>query len=83
MNLALDPQTEADLLAIAASKKVSPEAYVTELISLEAKLLHGLTPNPEANSQQSLHEFLMNSPLRGADLEYERAKDTPRLVEIE
>jgi len=35
------------------------------------------------SSGGSLHEFFMHSPLRGANLDLERAKDCPRTVEIE
>ena len=31
----------------------------------------------------SLHEFFMNSPLRGANLDLERARDYPRAFDLE
>ena len=33
--------------------------------------------------QGSLHEFFMNSPLRGANLDLERVRDYPRAFELE
>jgi hypothetical protein len=37
-----------------------------------------VTPAP----RQTLHEFFMNSPLRGANLNLERMEDYPRAVEM-
>jgi len=40
-------------------------------------------PEPDAPSRpQTLHEFFMNSPLRGANLNLERLEDYPRVVEM-
>jgi len=73
MNIALDPQTEASLRAIADQRHVSVEAYLTEVIHREAGQLSERKPSPHEN----LHEFLMRSPFRGANLDLERAKDYP------
>ncbi len=47
------------------------------LDALDEKSLVPATP------RRSLHEFLMNSPLRRADLDLERAKDHPRAFGLE
>ena len=79
MNIALDPKTEANLRAIADQRHVSVETYLTEVIQRDAGELSEPQPSPYKN----LHEFLMNSPLRGANLNLERAKDYPRAIELE
>ncbi len=79
MNIALDPQTEANLRAIADQRHVSVEAYLAEVIQREAERLGEPKPSPYKN----LHEFLMNSPLRRANLDLERAKDYPRTIDLE
>jgi hypothetical protein len=38
---------------------------------------------PPVTPHGSLHEFLMNSPLRGANLDLERAGDYPRAFDLE
>ena len=38
---------------------------------------------PAVTPRGSLHEFFMNSPLRGANLDLERARDYPRPFELE
>ena len=37
---------------------------------------------PPTTPQGSLHEFFMNSPLRGANLDLERAADYPRVLDL-
>ena len=71
MNIALDPQIEASLRAIAGQRNVSVETYLTEVIRREA----GRLSEPKPSPFKTLHEFLMHSPLRGANLDLERAKD--------
>jgi hypothetical protein len=39
--------------------------------------------SPTVTSHGSLHEFFMNSPLRGANLDLERVRDYPRAVDLE
>lgn len=79
MNITLDPQTEANLRAIADQRHVSVEMYLTEVIQRDA----GKLPEPNPVPYKNLHEFLMHSPLRGANLSLERAKDYPRTIELE
>jgi Arc/MetJ-type ribon-helix-helix transcriptional regulator len=38
---------------------------------------------PTVTPQGSLHEFFMNSPLRGANLDLERVPDHPRAFDLE
>jgi Arc/MetJ-type ribon-helix-helix transcriptional regulator len=49
------------------------------------KALHALDEKSSqlVTPQGSLHEFLMNSPLRGANLDLERVRDRPRAVDLE
>lgn len=79
MNIALDPQTEANLRAIADQRHVSVETYLTEVIQRDA----GQAGKPKTSPYKTLHEFLMHSPLRGANLNLERARDYPRTIELE
>jgi hypothetical protein len=41
-----------------------------------------VTP-PVVTPRGSLHDFFMNSPLRGADLPLDRERDFPRAVDLE
>lgn len=79
MTIALDATTETNLRLIADRRSQSVEAYLATLIEREARSLNG----PEAARQGTLHDFLMNSPLRGAELDLERVVDYPRSVELE
>ena len=38
---------------------------------------------PQVTVHGSLHEFFMNSPLRGANLDFERVRDHPRAFDLE
>ena len=38
---------------------------------------------PPVTPHGSLHEFFMNSPLRGANLDLERVRDNPRALDLE
>ena len=39
--------------------------------------------SPPVTPHGSLHEFFMNSPLRGANLDLERVRDYPRAFDLE
>ncbi len=41
------------------------------------------SPAPSVTPHGSLHEFFMNSPLRGANLDLERVADYPRAFDLE
>ena len=71
------PETEARI------QRYLRSGQFHDLDELLIKALDAL-PEPAASSQpQTLHEFFMNSPLRGANLDLERAEDHPRAAEIE
>ena len=53
-----------------------------ELIEQALDALDERSPAP-ATPQGNLHEFFMKSPLRGADLDLERARDYPRAFDLE
>jgi hypothetical protein len=58
---------------------------VDELILIERALdaLDEKFSAPPVTPHGSLHEFFMNSPLRGANLDLERVRDYPRGFELE
>jgi hypothetical protein len=53
-----------------------------ELLEQALDALDEKSPVP-VTPRGSLHDFFMNSPLRGANLELERAKDYPRAFDLE
>ncbi len=74
------PETEARI------QRYLQSGQFHDLDELLTKALDAL-PEPGAPvtrpPHQTLHEFFMNSPLRGANLNLERIEDYPRVVEIE
>jgi hypothetical protein len=54
-----------------------------ELIEKALDALNEKSPAPPVTPDGSLHEFFMNSPLRGANLDLERARDYPRAFDLE
>jgi Arc/MetJ-type ribon-helix-helix transcriptional regulator len=54
-----------------------------ELIEKALDALDEKSPAPPVRAQGSLHEFFMNSPLRGANIDLERARDYPRALDLE
>jgi hypothetical protein len=80
ITLNLQPEDERGLLAQAQLRGLSLQDYVEQIVMREAHLADAAAPAPP---QGNLHEFFMNSPLRGAGLDLERAKDYPRAFEIE
>ena len=56
---------------------------VDELIEKALDALDEKSPAPPVSPQGSLHEFFMNSPLRGANLDLERVGDYPRAFDFE
>ena len=74
------PETEARI------QRYLQSGQFHDVDELLAKALAAL-PEPPAASvtpapHQTLHEFFMNSPLRGANLNLERLQDYPRAVEL-
>ena len=56
---------------------------VDELIEKALDALDEKSPAPLVSPRGSLHEFFMNSPLRGASLDLERVRDYPRPFHLE
>jgi hypothetical protein len=56
---------------------------VDELIEKALDALDEKSSAAPATPQGSLHEFFMNSPLRGANLDLERVRDYPRALDLE
>ena len=56
---------------------------VDELIEKALDALDEKSSVPPVTPRGSLHEFFMNSPLRGANLDLERVRDYPRGFELE
>jgi hypothetical protein len=56
---------------------------VDELLEQALDALDEKFPAPPVTPHESLHEFFMNSPLRGANLDLERARDYPRAFDLE
>jgi len=55
-----------------------------ELIEQALDALDEKSPAPASQTPHgNLHEFFMNSPLRGANLDLERARDYPRVSDLE
>jgi hypothetical protein len=87
--LSLDAEVEKNLMARARARGVSLDDYLKELISREAGMPLPATPHlvdkesrPIDERFNNLSDFLLNSPLRGADLDLSRAQDHPRPVEL-
>ena len=82
MNIAIDPQLELRLRRRAAAKHMSFDTYVQGLLEhADEDDTQGKTETL-FHRRESLHEFFMRSPLRGANLDLERAKDFPRTSDI-
>ena len=56
---------------------------VDELLEKALDALDEKSPALPVTPRGSLHEFFMNSPLRGANPDLERARDYPRAFELE
>jgi hypothetical protein len=80
--LELQPEIERGLLAQAAARGVSPDELVTEFVVQRVHGSHEPAASEMSPAGQSLHEFFMNSPLRGANLDLERQGDYPRTVDL-
>jgi hypothetical protein len=56
---------------------------VDELIEKALDALDEKSAVAPVKPRGSLHEFFMNSPLRGANLDLERVRDYPRALDLE
>ena len=54
-----------------------------ELLEKALDALDEKSAPPQVTPHGSLHEFFMNSPLRGANLDLERVRDYPRAFDLE
>ncbi len=80
MNIALDPQTEARLRAIADARHLSLESCLAQIVgSIAEPPLAELSP---AGPKDSLVDFFRRSPLWGANLNLERVQDYPRTIDL-
>lgn len=80
MNIALDPQTEARLRAIADARHLSLESCL-------AQIVENIPEPPPAEhaperAKDSLIDFFRRSPLWGANLDLERVQDYPRTTDF-
>jgi len=87
--LSLDPEVEKSLMARARARGVSLDEYLQELVSREAGVPLAATPHlvdkesrPIDQRFDNLSDFLLNSPLRAANLDLSRAQDHPRPVDL-
>jgi hypothetical protein len=71
------PETEARI------QRYLQSGQFHDLDELLTKALDALPELGAPLPPQTLHEFFMNSPLRGANLDLERGEDYPRIAEIE
>jgi|HubBroStandDraft_5_1064220.scaffolds.fasta_scaffold74810_3 hypothetical protein len=80
VTLSLNPEVERNLTARAHAQGVSLDEYLQELVAREA----GLSCDEEKPPKQfdNLSELLLNSPFAGANLDLERPKDHPRVVDL-
>ena len=82
VTLSLNPELEKGLMARAHARGVPLADYIHELVVRDA----GLPLSTEAHTDQrrfdNLSDLLLNSPFAGANLDLERSKDYPRLVDL-
>jgi len=76
LTIEIKPEVEAELAAQAAARGMDVKAYAASLLEQAAQ------PPVREPRQQTLSEFLMNSPLRGSGINLERDKDTGRDIEL-
>ncbi len=81
ITLNLQPDVERDLAAQARVRGLSLPDYLEQIVARAVSADSRTSSSP--SSQGNLHQFFMNSPLRGADLDLERASDYPRPFDFE
>jgi len=73
------PETEARIQRYLRSGQFHDlDELLTKALDALPEPAAAVTPGPHL----TLHEFFMNSPLRGANLNLERMEDYPRVVEM-
>ena len=72
----IKPEVTVELTARAAARGMDMPTYAATLLEEAAK------PAGQPKRQQTLSEFLLNSPLAGSELNLERDKDQGRSIEL-
>jgi hypothetical protein len=80
VTLNLSAELEKGLMDRARARGISLDQYVQEIITRDTATALESSLKPAA---ANLHDLLMNSPLRGAELDLQRERDYPRPVDIE
>ena len=81
MSIEIKPETER---LIREELKKGHFGSVDEIIieGVQARREKQLTETDDAQGRTTLSEFLLNSPLAGAELNFERDKDTGRRIDL-
>ncbi len=82
VTLNLNPEVEKGLTARARARGVSLDDYIQELVAKEAGLSVPTDPYSTPKPFDNLSDLLLNSPFAGANLDLDRSKDFPRLVDL-
>ena len=78
MTITLDSETEAKMRFLAEREHLPLEEWLAQLVErgAQAESAKVQPPGPEGKRRyRNLHELLVHSPLRGADLDLKREKD--------
>lgn len=76
ITIEITPEIEAELAAQAAARGLDVKTYATNLLEEAAR------PPQRHKREETLSEFLLNSPLAGSGINLERDKDTGRDIEL-
>jgi len=76
----IKPEVEAELAAQAAAHGMDVSSYAAVLLEQAAQPRE--RPNQQQRREQTLSEFLMNSPLAGSEINLERDKDPGREIDL-
>jgi hypothetical protein len=82
ITLSLNPEVEKSLIERARARGVSLDAFLQELVAREAGLPEKSQSADAQKHFNNLSEMLLNSPFAGANLDLERSKDYPRLIDF-
>jgi hypothetical protein len=80
VTLKLSADVEKELIARARAKGVSLDEYIQEVVTREAAITQSAEPPPNV---PNLSELLLNSPFSRADLDLQRTRDYPRVIDLE
>lgn len=76
ITIEITPEIEAELAAQAAARGLDVKTYAANLLGEAAR------PPQRQKREETLSEFLLNSPLAGSGINLERDKDTGRDIEL-